>query len=311
MLFLKIIKVSLLFLCLSWLIYDYVFAPIPRIIHYVWVGGKPEPEHVKRVIATWKEHAPNYRIHRIDETNCDVKTDVFVRSAYQHRAWEFVADYCRFIFLEKEGGLYLDTDHILKTNPDELLRGADRVFTMERLGQLSASFVAVKPNDPIIKELNLLYRNLIFSRDYFRYYYMSPVAISMVVKNHLKIDLNRPFYEKDGTRILPTNVAMIDFGGGENVAEHLYDGFGSGDAPGTWYLNFKELFLNTATIHLCTPDKKFFIRTSDLKGYLFDTKEKADILSLGLRSVKLRWQKDKTTIQYRKKGDCYYPIKGK
>ncbi len=302
------LKLIIILVCVV-LSYKYAYQPIPRIIQYVWVGGTSEPEHVKRVIATWKKHAPHYRIHKIDETNCDVSANKFVREAYRQKAWNFVADYCRFVTLEKEGGLYLDTDHKLNANPDKILHDVDRVFVWEHKGTLSASFIAVRPNDFVIKKIAQLYDSLEFNRNYFQNVYTAPVIVTDIFQKIFHVFPAIGFYEKNGTRIVPANVAMIDFGGGENVAEHLYDGFGSGNTGRTWYNYFKKLFLKDETIHLCTPTKKFFIRTTNSEGYVFKSKERADILSWGPRSVKLRWRKDKTTIQYRKKDDCYYPIK--
>ncbi len=36
--------------------------PIPRLIHYVWVGRNPLPNSAQAAIASWKKYAPGYRI---------------------------------------------------------------------------------------------------------------------------------------------------------------------------------------------------------------------------------------------------------
>ena len=41
---------------------------IPKVIHYCWFGGKPEPEAVMRCIASWRSCCPDYEIKRWDET---------------------------------------------------------------------------------------------------------------------------------------------------------------------------------------------------------------------------------------------------
>ena len=45
---------------------------IPKIIHYCWFGGSPEPDDVKQCIASWRKYLPDYKIKRWDETNYDV-----------------------------------------------------------------------------------------------------------------------------------------------------------------------------------------------------------------------------------------------
>ncbi len=303
------LKIIAIFFCVGFLMYEYYNRPIPRIIHYVWVGNNPEPEYVKQVIGTWKKHAPHYRINKIDETNCNVSAHEFVRGAYREKKWEMVADYCRFVALEKEGGLYLDTDHVLKGNPDDLLAGADRVFTLERLGQFSASFIAVKPHDPIIKRLKFLYENLAFYYPYFRHFYMSPKALTVVFNEYFGFEMSMPFYEKDGTRVLPTNVAMLDLGGGENIAEHLYDGFGTGDERGTWYKHFVKLFLEKATTPICDKESRYrFIFNRDKEGYLFETKEWADVKLKKSRKLILYWRNAAKLQTYEKRNGCFYAV---
>ena len=35
---------------------------IPKIIHYIWVGGKEKPVDIKRCMATWKKHLEGYKV---------------------------------------------------------------------------------------------------------------------------------------------------------------------------------------------------------------------------------------------------------
>ncbi|MCM1070059.1 MAG: hypothetical protein NC301_09200 [Bacteroides sp.] len=95
---------------------------IPKIIHYCWFGGKPLPESVRQYIATWRKHMPDYEIKQWDETNFDVNALLYTRQAYYAGKFAFVSDVARLYALLAEGGIYLDTDIIIKKRiPDQWL----------------------------------------------------------------------------------------------------------------------------------------------------------------------------------------------
>lgn len=94
---------------------------IPKKIHYAWFGGKPIPDGLQLCIDSWKRYCPDYEIIRWDESNYDVHKNQFVHQAYANRKYAFVPDFARFEILYEYGGIYLDTDVLLKRNLDELL----------------------------------------------------------------------------------------------------------------------------------------------------------------------------------------------
>ena len=98
---------------------------IPKIIHYVWVGTKPlTPLAKKKCILSWKMHLPEYEFRLWNESNSPMLHH-YVNKMYRKKQWAFVADYIRFWALEKEGGVYLDTDtEVLKTFDPLLNHGA-------------------------------------------------------------------------------------------------------------------------------------------------------------------------------------------
>lgn len=88
---------------------------IPKIIHYIWFGGKPFPPKIKQCINSWKEYLPDYEFMLWDETSFDVSVCPFTQQAYENKKWAFVSDYVRVWALNEYGGWYLDTDiEILK-----------------------------------------------------------------------------------------------------------------------------------------------------------------------------------------------------
>lgn len=83
---------------------------VPKTIHYCWFGGKVLPREVKACIRSWEKYCPGYRIVRWDESNFDVSSHPFCKSAYDDGAWAFVSDYARLKLVYDHGGIYLDTD---------------------------------------------------------------------------------------------------------------------------------------------------------------------------------------------------------
>ena len=87
---------------------------IPKIIHYCWFGGNPLPDDVKAYMETWRQHFPDFKIKQWDESNFDVNALKYTRQAYFAKKFAFVSDVARLHALVSEGGLYLDTDILIK-----------------------------------------------------------------------------------------------------------------------------------------------------------------------------------------------------
>jgi mannosyltransferase OCH1-like enzyme len=115
---------------------------IPKIIHYCWFGRGEMAELVLRCIASWHKYMPDWEFRLWDEdslkpilnmstpnpslkgrgqnplNNPHISRDddwleympVYVQEAYAAKKYAFVSDYVRLWALEREGGLYLDTD---------------------------------------------------------------------------------------------------------------------------------------------------------------------------------------------------------
>jgi len=107
---------------------------IPKKIHYVWLGGKPLPEDAQDCINTWKKVLHDYEIVCWDETKFDINSVPFVKEAIESKKWAFAADYIRLYAVFTQGGVYMDTDVIVKKSFDKFLK--------------HNFFTAVETNDP-------------------------------------------------------------------------------------------------------------------------------------------------------------------
>lgn len=94
---------------------------IPKIIHYIWLGGKEEPKILQKCKASWKKHCPDYEIKRWDESNLNIYEIPYTQEAYDAKKYAFASDYFRFKILAENGGIYLDIDVKLLKSLDKFL----------------------------------------------------------------------------------------------------------------------------------------------------------------------------------------------
>lgn len=92
-----------------------------KYIHYCWFGGKPLPKLAKKCIKSWEKYLPDYEIIEWNESNVDLEECPFIKEAYANKKWAFVADYARTKAIYEMGGIYFDTDMLIKKPIDFLL----------------------------------------------------------------------------------------------------------------------------------------------------------------------------------------------
>ena len=94
---------------------------IPKIIHYCWFGKGEKSKLAEKCLESWKKYCPDYVIKEWNEDNFDVNQYPYAKYCYENQKWAFLSDFVRLVVIEKEGGLYFDTDVELLKSPDELL----------------------------------------------------------------------------------------------------------------------------------------------------------------------------------------------
>ena len=136
---------------------------IPKKIHYCWLGEKPLPESAKKCIESWKKNCPDYQIIEWNELNLDFENaPIFVKQAYEAKAWGFVPDYFRLWIIYNYGGIYLDTDVQMIKSFDPLLNNESFAgFEAENYINFGVGFGAEKGNH-MIKEHMELYNHISF-----------------------------------------------------------------------------------------------------------------------------------------------------
>ena len=137
---------------------------IPKIIHYVWVGGNPKSKDIKRCMRTWKKHLKDYEIIEWNEEKFDINSNEFVRQAYEAKKWAYVSDYIRAYAIYHYGGIYLDTDVLVLDDLEDLLQNKAFVGYENPQYPFTAVFGAEKEH-PLLKSILDYYENLSFEFD--------------------------------------------------------------------------------------------------------------------------------------------------
>ena len=140
---------------------------IPKIIHYCWFGGKPLPQLAQRCKKSWEKFFPDYEIKEWNESNYDVNAVPYTKYCYEHRLWAYLSDYVRLDVVEKEGGLYFDTDVEVVRRPDGLLQSCNAYFGWETLEYLNTGLgFAAEPHHPAVKAMLKMYESLVANGKY-------------------------------------------------------------------------------------------------------------------------------------------------
>lgn len=153
---------------------------IPKVIHYIWVGPNEIGELQKRCLESWTKHLPDYEMKLSNEANLpkEVLEHRYVKAMYERKKWAFVSDYIRFWVLNREGGIYLDTDTEVLKSFDELLVHRT-FFGKTKDGITAAGVIGSEPEQKILKDILRVYdedRELSVERT-------SPRTITSVLKN--------------------------------------------------------------------------------------------------------------------------------
>ena len=131
---------------------------IPRILHYIWLGGKPLSPLGERCLISWKKNLPDWYIRRWDETISPMNHP-FVAKMMNEGKFAFASDLIRLHALLTHGGLYLDTDVELRKSPGELVEGNRMTLgfhsVQNRLRKcaLATCWIAAPPDFPLLRKI--------------------------------------------------------------------------------------------------------------------------------------------------------------
>lgn len=140
---------------------------IPKIIHYCWFGGKPLPKLAVKCKKSWEKFFPDYEIREWNEGNYDVNAVPYTKYCYEHQLWAYLSDYVRLDVVEKEGGLYFDTDVEVVRRADDLLQSCHAYFGWETPEYLNTGLgFAAEAHHPAVKAMLRMYDGLVVNGKY-------------------------------------------------------------------------------------------------------------------------------------------------
>jgi hypothetical protein len=125
---------------------------IPKIIHYIWFGGKAKPPLVLETLESWKRFLPDYEIIEWNEGNFDVTLHPWMEAMHREGKFAFASDWARLYVLKEHGGIYLDTDVELKKSLDPFLRHG-MFWGFEYDCYLATCITGSRPGHPLLDEL--------------------------------------------------------------------------------------------------------------------------------------------------------------
>lgn len=175
---------------------------IPKVIHYVWLGKKEKPEKIKNAMVTWQKvlGQDGYKIIEWNERNWDISQSRFASENYKAGKYAYVSDVIRLDVLYRYGGIYLDTDMLVKKNFDPFLN-KKAFWGMMYDDAISTNIIGTEEKNNFIKYILDKYQN--YTRD-------------MIVKGELS-DNNNMIISKDFIDYYPEFKL-------KNIIQELHDG---------------------------------------------------------------------------------------
>lgn len=139
---------------------------IPQKIHYCWFGNSRMPEQVLDCIESWHRYMPDWEYRFWDESNFDVNSNDYCREAYEAKKYAFVSDYVRLYVLEREGGVYLDTDvEVFKSFDDLIPLKAFAGFEGSKYSPVGTCVMASEPHGQWVTEILTAYNGRHFIQE--------------------------------------------------------------------------------------------------------------------------------------------------
>ena len=193
---------------------------IPKIIHYIWVGGKEKPVDIKRCMATWKKHLEGYKVIEWNESNFDIEQHPFVKAAYEAKKWAYVSDYIRAFAIYNYGGIYLDTDILLLDNFDDFLNHRAFVGFENPNYPFTAAFGAEKGH-PLVKDMLDYYDEL--DTYHFDFKNNNTISVSDILINKYGCKVGNMYQVlKEGIAVYPDTILCNP--SEKSVSIHVFTG---------------------------------------------------------------------------------------
>lgn len=174
-------------------------------IHAIWLGNKLTPLALA-CLDDWSKQGYNYKLwtERDEIILKWINSCEFARECYRRKLYAFVTDYLRLKILQKEGGLYLDTDVTIRKNPFDIFENIDFCVGYEDNDFFGTAVIFSKSNSEILSAAISFYENEIMQSNLF----IGPQVLTYLINNKKHSDklLKAPkeyFYSYDANGKIP------------------------------------------------------------------------------------------------------------
>jgi hypothetical protein len=128
-----------------------VAGSIPKVLHRIWLGGRPLPDEFVRFGATWLRLNPDWQLRTWTEENLPELVNRVEYDAAPKVA--FKADILRYELLWRYGGVYIDTDFDALKPLGDLFDDINAFFADEGPNTPSIGILGCIPGDPFYRHL--------------------------------------------------------------------------------------------------------------------------------------------------------------
>lgn len=136
---------------------------IPRLLHQIWVGAGPMPDHCRRFVEGWQRLHPRWE-HRL-WTDADLPAlGIEPELARKACTGSELANLVRYHVVAAYGGVYVDVDTECLRPIDELARGVDGFAGCSFPGNFAPGLFGAVPGHPAIVRCRDLSRQIAGSR---------------------------------------------------------------------------------------------------------------------------------------------------
>lgn len=200
---------------------------IPKTIHYCWFSGDRKPRTIKRCIDSWQRVMPDYKIRCWDSNSFDFDSVPFVRDAMAAKKYAFAADYVRLYALYTEGGIYLDSDVLVKKSFDRFLDneffcGTEAFLIDNKVHyRMEAAIMGAEKGNEFVNRCLEYYKQSHFSLDRTTADIVMPAIISGLAQEFGYNNTNREQHCKSGVTVYPTTVFTNTLCPDKSTASHF------------------------------------------------------------------------------------------
>ena len=159
---------------------------IPKVVHFCWFSNDPFPVEIKICLDSWKRIIPDFEIRRWTYEDARAIGCQYINEALDKRKWAFAADVVRFYALWKEGGVYMDSDILLRKRFDKFIPEKGFATFIEGIvGQnvykLQAAFLIGEKGNVFCKDMYDMYNS--------RHFILPDGTLDMTISPILMLDV--------------------------------------------------------------------------------------------------------------------------